>query len=270
VVVKGRKMRDNGVVFLMYHELESPGRPLCQAEPGYVRYILSAVDFRLQMEMLKRAGWKGVSVGEAVGSFADKTVAITFDDGCETDLLDAAPILREFDFGGTFYVTTGFLGKRGYLSDSQLKELHGLGFEIGCHSMTHAYLTDLNDKDLHREVAEAKNRLEQILGTTVHHFSCPGGRFNQRVAEAAREAGYQTVATSRIQINSRASDRLALGRVAVLRSTSPALFQELYRGRNLWRMNLKTQMRAAAKKLLGNSAYDRLRSAMLGRPPRVM
>ena len=257
-------MSNNGVVFLMYHELESPGRPLCQTEPGYVRYILTVSDFRSQMELLKRAGWKGVSVGEAIGSFADKTVAITFDDGCETDLLDAAPILRQFDFGGTFYVTTGFLGKRGYLSHPQLKELHDLGFEIGCHSMTHAYLTDLNDKDLHREVAEAKSQLEQILGTAVHHFSCPGGRFNRRVQEAAREAGYQTVATSRIQINSRTSDRLALGRVAVLRSTSPATFQELYQGRNFWQMNLKVQIRAAAKKLLGNSAYDRLRSAILG------
>ena len=111
------------MVFLMYHELESPGRPLCQTEPGYVRYILTASDFRSQMELLKRARWKGVSVSEAIGSFANKTVAITFDDGCETDLLHAAPILREFDFGGTFYVTTGFLRKSGYLSHPQLKEL---------------------------------------------------------------------------------------------------------------------------------------------------
>lgn len=257
-------MGNNGVVFLMYHELESPGRPLCQTEPGYVRYILTASDFRSQMDLLKSAGWKGVSVSEAVGSFTEKTVAITFDDGCETDLLDAAPILRECGFGGTFYVTTGFLGKQGYLSASQLKELHRSGFEIGCHSMTHAYLTDLNDKDLHREVAEAKTELEQILGTPVHHFSCPGGRFSSRVQQAAREAGYQTVATSRTQMNSRTSDRLALGRVAVLRSTPPATFQELYRGKNLWQIHLKAQIRAAAKKLLGNSAYDRLRSAILG------
>lgn len=257
-------MSNTGVVFLMYHELESPGRPLCQTEPGYVRYILSTLDFRSQMELLKRVGWLGVSVGDAVGSFADKTVAITFDDGCETDLLNAAPVLREFDFGGTFYVTTGFLGNPGYLSHSQVCELRGLGFEVGCHSMSHAYLTDLNDKDLHREVAEAKVELEQILGTAVQHFSCPGGRCNRRVSEAAREAGYHTVATSRIQMNSRASDRLALGRVAVMRSTSLATFQELYRGRNLWQMHLEVQLRAAAKRLLGNSAYDRLRSAVLG------
>ncbi len=256
-------MSKSGIVFLMYHELESPGRPFSQADPGYVRYMVHVSDFRSQMELLKSTGWKGVSVGQAVVSFAEKTIAITFDDGCETDLLYAAPILRELNFCGTFYVTTGFLGRSGYLNRAQLRELQGMGFEIGCHSMSHAYLTDLSDKDLHREVAEAKVQLEQVLGQAVQHFSCPGGRYNKRVADTAHLAGYQTVATSRIQINSRISDQLALGRVAIMRSTSLANFKQTYQGHNLWRMNLEVQLREATKKVLGNSTYDRLRSALL-------
>jgi len=252
-----------GVVFLMYHELESPGRRLCQSEAGYVRYIVRTSDFRAQMELLQKQGWRGLSVGEAVRSFPEKSVAITFDDGSETDLLYAAPLLREMKFGGTFYITTGFLGKTGYLSPSQLRELSSLGFEIGCHSMTHPYLTDLNDADLHREVPEAKLQLEQILGAPVEHFSCPGGRYDYRVAELARNAGYQTVATSRIQSNSATSDRFELGRVAVLRSTSLAEFEQICQGRNLWKKNLQVQLRAAASKLLGNSMYDRLRASLL-------
>lgn len=255
-------MSKGRVVFLMYHELESPGRPLCHEEPGYVRYVVRHSDFQSQMGLLQRGGWRGVSVGDAISSFAEKTVAITFDDGSETDLLYAAPVLRELNFGATFYITTGFLEKPGYLSHAQLQEL-SRDFEIGCHSMTHAYLTDLDVQDLHRELAEAKAQLEQIIGRPVQHFSCPGGRYNRRVAEAARDAGYRTVATSRIRINSPASDLLALGRVAILRSISPAAFQALCQGRNLWRMNLEVELRAATKKLLGNSAYDRLRSALL-------
>jgi len=42
--------------------------------------------------------------------------------------------------------------------------------------MTHAYLTDLDDRGLQREIADAKAQLEEILGKTVEHFSCPGGR----------------------------------------------------------------------------------------------
>ena len=253
----------DGVVFLMYHELESPGRSLCQSEPGYVRYIVSTSDFRSQMELLQRRGWRGVSVGEAIQEFGAKSVAITFDDGCETDLLYAAPLLREMKFGGTFYITTGFLGKPGYLRHSQVRELAGMGFEIGCHSMTHAYLTDLNESDLHREVAEAKTQLEQILGTAVVHFSCPGGRHDRRASDVARKAGYHTVSTSRIHKNSSASDPFALGRIAVMRSTSLARFEEICNGRSLWRMNLEVQARTATRKLLGNSMYDRLRSSVL-------
>ncbi len=198
-----------GVVFLMYHELETPGRVLRQAEPGYVRYIVRASDFRAQMELLRNEGWKGLSVGDAVASFADKTVAITFDDGCETDLLSAAPILREFDFGATFYITSGWSGQPGYLAHSQIRELSSLGFEIGCHSMSHLYLTDLDDAGLRREIVDAKLFLEKVISRPVEHFSCPGGRFDRRVANVARDAGYRTVATSETEANTPATDSFA-------------------------------------------------------------
>ena len=42
-------MAPSRIVFLMYHELELPGRKLVQSEPGYVRYILPIETFRSQM-----------------------------------------------------------------------------------------------------------------------------------------------------------------------------------------------------------------------------
>src|SRR5208282_5317993 len=179
-------MAERRIVFLMYHELEAPGRSLCNAEPGYVRYVLRAVDFCRQMELLKQKGWRGVSVGEAVLFSEEKLVGIAFDDGSETDLLCAAPVLRQLGFGATFYITSQRLGQPGYLSPGQLRELSVLGFEIGCHSMTHAYLTDLDEAGLRREIVEAKSQLEQVVGKAVEHFSCPGGRFDGRVAKMAR------------------------------------------------------------------------------------
>lgn len=256
-------MTDHQSVFLMYHELEEPGRDLIQTEPGYTRYVLPTSEFRAQMDFIKSKNWRGVDVSTAL-SYAPKFLALTFDDGCETDLLCAAPILRELGFGATFYITTGFLEKPGYLHHSQLRDLNGLGFEIGCHSMTHAYLTDLDDEGLRREIVEAKSQLEEIIGHPVKHFSCPGGRHNSRVSETARVAGYETVATSRMQANSVKTDRLALGRVAVMRGTSPAAFADLCSGRGLSRQYLAFRLREASRRLLGNSVYDRLRNAVLG------
>jgi peptidoglycan/xylan/chitin deacetylase (PgdA/CDA1 family) len=250
-------------VFLMYHELELPGRTLCQGEPGYVRYVVHADQFREQMLFIQQQGWRGVSVRQAL-HYSSNSVAITFDDGSETDLISAAPILREFGFGATFYITTGFLGKPGYLNHSQLRELSDQGWEIGCHSMTHPYLTDLDDKGLQREITDAKTQLEQIIGRAVEHFSCPGGRYDTRVADTAHQAGYRTVATSRLRANSAETDRFALGRVAVMRGTSLAAFADLCTGRGLRRQDLVARLLQGTKRLLGNSAYDRIRAAVLG------
>jgi peptidoglycan/xylan/chitin deacetylase (PgdA/CDA1 family) len=260
-------MAEQRTVFLMYHELEESGRPLCQAESGYVRYVLPSSEFRAQMQFLKSNGWRGVTVSEGL-SHQPENVAITFDDGCETDFICAAPVLQELGFGATFYVTTGSIGKRGYLNQSQLRELSSLGFEIGCHSMTHAYLTDLDEKGVYREIAEAKTQLEQLICSPVEHFSCPGGRHNERISDVALRAGYRTVATSRIHANSASTDRLALGRVPMMRATSLTTFGNLCSGQGLWLLNLFVHLREVMKMLLGNSVYDRLRDALLRhRPP---
>jgi len=256
-------MTPPGVVFLMYHELEVPGRTISQNEAGYVRYIVSEASFRAQMNWLAQNGWRGLSTSAALLYPAGKTVAITFDDGCETDVITAAPILKECGFNATFYVTTGFLGKPGYLTPPQLQQLGGLGFEIGCHSMTHAYLDDLDQRGLQREIADAGKRLEDITGHKVAHFSCPGGRLNDRAISVAREAGYQSLATSRARVNNRTTDPYSLGRVAIMRNGFEKTFGDICEGKDLWRMRLGESLRSTAQQVMGNALYDRLRALLL-------
>lgn len=253
------------VVFLMFHELEITSRELCQREPGYVRYVLPLETFRRLMMWLKDQGWGGASVGEWLSEPKQKSVCITFDDGCETDLIAAAPALCEFHFRATFYITTGFMGRAGYLSRDQVKELSSLGFELGCHSASHPYLTELDEAGLRREITQPKRELEDLLGRRVEHFSCPGGRFNHRVADFVRSAGYKTMATSVMRANPAHGDQFALGRVAVLRHTNVAEFAAICRGQGLWRLNLGNQFRSLSRNVLGNTWYDRVRAFVLDR-----
>ena len=255
-------------MFLMYHELEIPGRPLSRSEAGYSRYAVTEAQFRSQIHWLQEAGWRGLSVGDAL-AFAlrngcePKSVAVTFDDGCESDLITAAPILKEAGFNATFYITVRFLGQRGYMKQTQLRQLSALGFEIACHSMTHAYLTDLDDRELQMEIGEAKVELEEIIGKPVEHFSCPGGRCDARVIQVARHAGYRSVANSRVRQNALATDSFDLGRIAILRETELQAFQKICRAENLWRIQARNRLRGAAKQVLGNSLYDRGRAFLL-------
>ena len=251
------------IVFLMYHELELAGRKLCQSEPGYVRYILPRDTFRMQLEWMKRSGFRGLSVSEALRYPAEPSVCITFDDGCETDLLAAAPVLAKFGCGATFYVTAGFLGTPGYMSPIQLSELDALGFEIGCHSMTHPYLSDLPEANLKREISDAKERIEQILGHAIHHFSCPGGRYSQSAIDMARRSGFSTVANSEFHANSSRTDPFRLGRVAVMRELSLGDFGAICRNEGLWKKRLQHRTSRGLQRILGNRVYDQIRGALL-------
>lgn len=266
-----------GTVFLMYHELERAPRPLVSDDPGYVRYALAEGDFRAHVAALGENGMRGVSIGETLGADdgdnareegdaheAGSRVCLTFDDGCESDCLFAAPILRDAGFKATFYVVSDFVGRRGYLSATQLRELSDNGFEIGSHSRTHRYLDDLDEAGLRAEIASSKERLEEITGRRVEHFSCPGGRRTRRAAEIARASGYRTLATSSPGVNTSATDPFNLRRVAVMRGTSAEKFLRLCRAEGLMRRRAQEAVLAAAKRVMGNTVYERVRGAVLG------
>lgn len=261
-------MKTDGILFLMYHEIEAPGRILSSNDPGYIRYVITAAEFGRQLELMRAAKLRGMSVTEALAGLRGQeyaSVALTFDDGCETDHVVAAPILQNMGFNATFFVVAGFVGTNHFLTRGQLRELHEAGFEIGSHSMTHRHLTDLDDEELTSELRASKDTLEQIIGAGVVNISCPNGRWNARVARFAREIGYQTISTSRIARNFPCTDLFNLARLPVMRSLPGKELAKLFAGADLAGYQRKAAILKLAKHALGNTLYDRLRSVMLGR-----
>lgn len=251
-------------VCLMYHELGQPGRPVTQGGAAYQRYVVQKHKFREQIVMLHDTGFQGMDVSGAIASTDGKrTLAISFDDGCETDLIIAAPILEENGFGATFYVVSGFIGKPGYLSLSQLKELSARGFEIGCHSRSHPNLTRVDDEQLHEEVTDAKADLEQIIERQVRHFSCPGGFWSEGTVKAVAAAGFATMATSRPGVNYPRKNGFVLARNTVYESCDPARFGKMCLGKGLFVRRSGQAVFDGAKLLLGESFYRRVRSVVL-------
>lgn len=248
----------------MYHELQIPGRKLCHDFSGHTRYAVRQCEFRGQLLFLKDSKWNGISVSESLSDSkaTSQAVTITFDDGSETDLTAAVPLLKEAGFNATFYIIVGWLGKPGYLSTAQLRELATSGFEIGCHSMNHRYLTGLNDRELNIEITEAKARLEQILGIQVDHLSCPGGFWNRRIAYAAKQSGYRSLATSRTGVNTGQTDPYCLTRLTMMRGIALPSFDRICRGRGLFVRRAKEAILSVPKTLLGSDSYVRVHSAL--------
>ena len=254
-----------GTPCLMYHELAVAGRPLCRDEQGYTRYCISVDAFRSQLAWLRASEYHGSSLSGVLNDQPDAAgrVAITFDDGCETDLLSAAPELEAVGFRATFFVVSSWIGRRGFLSPAQLRELWSGGFEIGAHSRTHAYLADLDPPALKDEIERSKDEIEQILGAPIEHFSCPGGRWSPAVGLAAKHAGFRTVSTSRTGSLTSGSDRFRLPRTAILQDTEMREFQALCRGERQWVREARSHLLEGAKRLMGNSFYEQVRATVL-------
>jgi peptidoglycan/xylan/chitin deacetylase (PgdA/CDA1 family) len=252
--------------FLMYHELATPGRRPCEDGPGYLRYVVDSRTFAGHLDWLAARRMHVCGVGEACrrGLETADQVVITFDDGCETDAEIAAPLLAERGFGATFFVVSSWVGRRrGFMHAGQLRGLHQRGFEVGSHSDTHAFLSDLGPAELHRELRDSRRALEDSLGAPVRHLSCPGGRWSARVASAAREAGYDTVSTSRLGVNGRDDGGYSLARCAILRETTLRRFESLCRGTQPWGTRIHAALLDGAKRTLGNRLYVGLRNAAL-------
>jgi peptidoglycan/xylan/chitin deacetylase (PgdA/CDA1 family) len=255
-----------GTPVLMYHELVVAGRPLCRVDEGYARYCIREKTLGTQLAWLQAQGIRGWNISQALELGANASgVGITFDDGCETDLLFAAPRLLDAQCNATFFIVTSWIGQRGYLSLQQLRELRALGFELGAHSRTHAYLPDLDAVSLRSEIAQSKDELEQGIGERIEHFSCPGGRWSREVSEVAREAGLRTVSTSRPGMVSLATDRYCLPRTAILAGMQANDFARICHGNRHWLREANSALLSGAKRVMGNSLYENVRRVVLSR-----
>ena len=247
----------------MFHELQVPGRPPVDDHPGYLRYVVHQAAFAGHLRGMAAQHLRGVGVGSGWESGTRDTVVLTFDDGCETDWTVAAPLLSALGFGATFYIVSDWVGRRGFMDAPQVRALHAAGFEIGSHSASHAFFNDLDERALRHEIVDSRHALEDIVGHRVRHLACPGGRTTRRAARMAHEAGYETMATSRIGRNDAGTDRYALARCAVMADTSAERVAAFCRGTGLRRLRARQQLLTAARHVVGNRLYAGLRQYAL-------
>ena len=121
----------------------------------------------------------------------DKLVVLTFDDGNKSDLITVAPLLKKYGFGGTFFITSGWLGGEQRLTWPEVRQLQAEGFEIGCHTVSHPNLLALTAGEIRRQIevfdrACAENQIKKPVS-----FSYPGGHFDRRVLAILQDLGYR-------------------------------------------------------------------------------
>jgi peptidoglycan/xylan/chitin deacetylase (PgdA/CDA1 family) len=123
-------------------------------------------------------------------------VLATFDDGNQSDLAVAAPLLAAHGVPAVFFVCTGRLGRPGYLSPVDCRALANQGFTVGSHGIDHVRWPALSPAALEHELAHSRATLEGVLGAPLATAAIPFGAYNRRVLGALRKAGYTTVYNS--------------------------------------------------------------------------
>jgi peptidoglycan/xylan/chitin deacetylase (PgdA/CDA1 family) len=127
-----------------------------------------------------------------------KIAVVSSWDGTTTANLEMAAVLDIYGWKGTFFLCAECLDQDGCLSAEEARALLERGHEIGAQGLTPVHLQTLTPQEWARQVAESKQRLEQVLAAPVVSFAYPFSFDSDQLwlAETVRAAGYSSARTT--------------------------------------------------------------------------
>ncbi len=214
-----RALFGQGNPILTYHKLGP--------RPGRVRikglYVGEAL-FRRQLKELQAAGFTSGRLEDCAGPLQNKRVVITFDDGYVNVLRHGPGPLADTGFRAVLFLVADLLGQHNrwdvplgeapepMMDAAQVREWLAAGHDIGSHTLTHPFLTQLPVTQAKEEITASRKKLEDLFGRPIEHFCYPYGDWNGAVCDSVKEAGYRTAATTDAGVNMPTDSAFALKR----------------------------------------------------------
>ncbi|MBV1877067.1 MAG: polysaccharide deacetylase family protein [Pseudomonadales bacterium] len=185
----------NSAVILQYHHIAA-------TTPSVTSTRVQL--FEQHLDYLKKQGFHVLPLPRIVSAFKGdntlpaKAVSITFDDAYLNLYHNAFPLLKQRKFPFTIFVVTQLVGRPGYLSWDQLREMQHQGATIANHSHSHSHLLrKLSDETaaqwqqrVTREITDAQRQLNSELGTNNKLFAYPYGEYNLALKKIIKQLGY--------------------------------------------------------------------------------
>lgn len=248
---------------LIYHDVLVEGGPDDSGFAGAdaLSYKLTETQFHRHLDLIAAVLGVGAPLclsDPTAGTTAGGAVVLTFDDGGASAPTRILPALRQRGWRAHFFVTTDFIGARGFVTAQGLRELQAAGHVVGTHSASHPLrMSRLPHEAMCREWGDSRARLEDLLGAPVTSASVPGGYYSRLVAMAAAEAGIRVLFTSEPRRSVTTIDGITVvGRFSVTRRTPEGEVVSLvsgHRGAAL-RQRVAWEAKKVAK-LLGGEAW---------------
>jgi len=168
---------DMGILSLMYHRFN---------ENKYPSTNIQMDVFKQQIKIIKNLEYNFYDPKDLEKNFSiaktEKKILVTIDDAFSSFYDVAWPYLKEAKIPFILFVSTKSVGKNGYMTWDQIKELEIENtVYIGNHSHAHGYLVDLKNKDFINDIKTSSSVFKEKLGYNPIFFSYPFGEYSSLI-----------------------------------------------------------------------------------------
>jgi peptidoglycan/xylan/chitin deacetylase (PgdA/CDA1 family) len=123
-----------------------------------------------------------------------KLVVLTFDDSVASQFTVVRPLLKEYKFGATFFISEGFgfpTNKTDYMTWEQIAQLHADGFEIGNHTRDHMSVIRENLSRLKEQIETVNTHLAEHGIPRPTSFAWPGNVIDAELLPNLKALGFR-------------------------------------------------------------------------------
>lgn len=210
---------------VMYHQLT-------KNKSASGRYVLTVEQFERDLIYLNEKGYKTVTIQQLIdysngkGEIPEKSVMITFDDGCETLYSYALPLLEKYGFTAVGFVIGALADKYSEINDhnllysnltwEEIKELcEGNVIDIQSHTYNLHDNTSVRSgmkkiksetfeqysEFLTEDTAKMKEKMIKYTGKAPIAIAYPFGSYSEETSDILRENGIKIAFTCEEKVN---------------------------------------------------------------------
>lgn len=233
---------------LMYHEVTDDPATSGFQRRSAMPYKHSRAAFAAHLERISASPHPPELVTDFDLTQPGRHLLLTFDDGGSSAPY-IADALAERNWRGHFFIVTGLIGKRGFVTASDIRYLRDTGHLVGSHSHTHPDIfREQSAGQMLEEWHVSRAALEGLLGAPCRAASVPGGDISSLVLHTAARAGIEFLFTSEPWLTPRrVGDCWVVGRCSAKVDTSPDQIGALTQFRGWTRALVVRRLKVAAR-----------------------
>ncbi|MBV2130899.1 polysaccharide deacetylase family protein [Rheinheimera sp. SM2107] len=167
---------------------------------------VTATELRQHLQYLQDHNFKVIGLDVLIDQLkqgkpiADNAVVITFDDSFENNYTTAHPILMEFGYPYTIFISPGSIDNKvgPVLSWDQVRKMAADGVLVANHAMNHEHMTERENGEteadwlarIKQNILTAEQRIKEETGQSHRWLAYPYGEFNNQLEALVKKLGF--------------------------------------------------------------------------------